>query len=63
MQSFNAPIKPRAFECFLCPGSLEFDLKGHPGCGEFLTLPGWGGEYIYIYLYIFIFIYIFIFNL
>ena len=29
------PGKPRAFECFLCPGSREFDLKGHPGGGEF----------------------------
>ena len=29
------PGKPRAFECLLCPGSREFDLKGHPGGGEF----------------------------
>ena len=27
--------KPWAFECFLCPGIREFDLKGHPGGGEF----------------------------
>ena len=37
------PSKPRAFECFLCPGSREFDLKGHPGSWEFdFALVGWG---------------------
>ena len=37
------PGKPRAFECFLCPGSREFDLKGHPGGGEFdFAWVGWG---------------------
>ena len=37
------PGKPRAFECLLCPGSREFDLKGHPGGGEFdFAWVGWG---------------------
>ena len=37
------PGKPRAFECFLCPGSRKFDLKGHPGGGEFdFAWMGWG---------------------
>ena len=37
------PGKPRAFECFLCPGRREFDLKGHPGGGEFdFAWVGWG---------------------
>ena len=35
--------KPRAFECLPCPGSREFDLKGHPGGGEFdFAWVGWG---------------------
>ena len=37
------PGKPRAFECLLCQGSREFDLKGHPGGGEFdFAWVGWG---------------------
>ena len=48
IQNINVPLPlpgmPRAFECFLCPGSWEFDLKGHPRSGD-LTLPGWGREF------------------
>ena len=34
---------PQAFELFLCPGSWEFDQKGHPGGGEFdFAWLGWG---------------------
>ena len=41
--NINPPGKPRAFECLLCPGSREFDLKGHPGGGEFdFAWVGWG---------------------
>ena len=29
------PGIPRGFERFLCTGSREIDLKGHPGGGEF----------------------------
>ena len=34
---------PFDHECFPCPGSREFDLKGHPGGGEFdFACVGWG---------------------
>ena len=36
---------PEHFECFLCPGSREFDLKGHPGGGEFDFCLGGVGKF------------------
>ena len=41
--STSPPSIPQAFERFLCPGSREFDVKGHPGGGEFdFSWVGWG---------------------